>query len=412
MKKIILLSFYYPGYSQRGGERIKLLKERLQQEGLQTVAVVATSLKEKITDEFLAIKDLSFSVNKQKRIHKLFWFFWRMLQEILNIAGFNFSVLCLWKRRVLKKLKAIFRNQEIAILIASYPPLEVLELALELRKHFNCLLITDFRDGLLFEPVEAVRMKKFEQYLIKAEEIERKIVQKSAAIVTVSPPISLYFTQRYKHDFVQTIPNGFDRSNLLESAKSEVQFSRECFNIVYTGTLSYSQVQRNLYCFLQAVDNILKDKYLKKIKLHFAGILTVSEKERLRAVLKKDHFEFYGYLSQEKCLNLQKQADLLLLVTGNNQRSIATGKLFEYIASGRPILNLGSGNFAEQIISETGCGLSVSIDDESKIRSLLISLLKNEPILPERNEEAIKRYSWDYLIKAWLEVIRKVQSLN
>ena len=41
----------------------------------------------------------------------------------------------------------------------------------------------------------------------------------------------------------------------------------------------------------------------------------------------------------------------------------ATGKLFEYLAAGRPILALAAGNEAARIVQETGTGVTVDQDD-------------------------------------------------
>ena len=45
----------------------------------------------------------------------------------------------------------------------------------------------------------------------------------------------------------------------------------------------------------------------------------------------------------------------------------ATGKLFEYLASGRPILAVGGMNEAARIVTETGTGLAVDSDDEGAV---------------------------------------------
>jgi glycosyltransferase involved in cell wall biosynthesis len=72
-------------------------------------------------------------------------------------------------------------------------------------------------------------------------------------------------------------------------------------------------------------------------------------------------------------LRIQRGADALLLVTGRN-RSEATGKLFEYLASGRPIVALADGNEAARIIRETGTGVAVGGGDGAGLRAALAAL--------------------------------------
>ena len=69
-----------------------------------------------------------------------------------------------------------------------------------------------------------------------------------------------------------------------------------------------------------------------------------------------------GCSTRDESLRIQRGADALLLLTGHN-RSEATGKLFEYLASGRPIIALAEGNEAARIVRETGTGVAVGGGD-------------------------------------------------
>ena len=53
---------------------------------------------------------------------------------------------------------------------------------------------------------------------------------------------------------------------------------------------------------------------------------------------------------------LQRRADCLLLITGRDS-SEATGKLFEYLAAGRPLIALAADNEAARIVESTGTGV-------------------------------------------------------
>ena len=78
-------------------------------------------------------------------------------------------------------------------------------------------------------------------------------------------------------------------------------------------------------------------------------------------------------MTRDESLRIQRGADALLLVTGHN-RSEATGKLFEYLASGRPILALAEGNEAARIVRETGTGVAVGGADPAGLRAALAAL--------------------------------------
>jgi glycosyltransferase involved in cell wall biosynthesis len=102
-----------------------------------------------------------------------------------------------------------------------------------------------------------------------------------------------------------------------------------------------------------------------------AGSSSADEKRLLSELDLGTAVEHLGVLSREAALALQREADVLLLLTSANHVSEATGKLFEYLAAGRPILALASGNEAARIVSETGTGTVVHpCDVDGIVRAL------------------------------------------
>ncbi len=78
-----------------------------------------------------------------------------------------------------------------------------------------------------------------------------------------------------------------------------------------------------------------------------------------------------GQLSRDAAAALQRDADVLLLLTSPGHASQATGKLFEYLTAGRPIIALASENEAARIVQETRTGVTVAPDDVEGIASAL-----------------------------------------
>ena len=73
-----------------------------------------------------------------------------------------------------------------------------------------------------------------------------------------------------------------------------------------------------------------------------------------------------------------KQTAILLLVINKdspNAKGILTGKFFEYLASGRPILAIGptNGDLA-RILDETGAGYISEYDDQGSIKNIILEL--------------------------------------
>jgi glycosyltransferase involved in cell wall biosynthesis len=84
-----------------------------------------------------------------------------------------------------------------------------------------------------------------------------------------------------------------------------------------------------------------------------------------------------GYLPRPQALALQRAARALVLLT-SDATCEATGKLYEYLASGRPIVALANGNEAARIVTETGTGVVVPPRDVEAIKAALQRAIDGE----------------------------------
>jgi glycosyltransferase involved in cell wall biosynthesis len=83
---------------------------------------------------------------------------------------------------------------------------------------------------------------------------------------------------------------------------------------------------------------------------------------------------------------------LLLVNNTNNAKGILTGKFFEYMASGTPVLAIGpeDGELAT-IINETHCGFISGFDNEAKLKAALLQLFQSPEI--KSNPQLIQKFS-------------------
>jgi glycosyltransferase involved in cell wall biosynthesis len=138
--------------------------------------------------------------------------------------------------------------------------------------------------------------------------------------------------------------------------------------LVHTGTLSGPR-GRDPRPLLEALRAHNADGG-PKIRLLLAGRPSVEDERLIAQAGLGDALRHLGLLDRPATLRLQRDADALLLLTGTH-RSEATGKLFEYLASGRPILAVARDNEAARIVRETGTGETVDGADPAALRSAL-----------------------------------------
>ena len=113
-----------------------------------------------------------------------------------------------------------------------------------------------------------------------------------------------------------------------------------------------------------------------------------------------EHVSFSNYIPHDQVSAVHRSSTLLLLLlmpdSEPRAKGLVTGKLFEYMASGRPILCIGPENGdAAMILKETHAGTTVSFEEKEKIKKTIKSLYQSylENGLPNNSNPAVERYS-------------------
>jgi glycosyltransferase involved in cell wall biosynthesis len=134
--------------------------------------------------------------------------------------------------------------------------------------------------------------------------------------------------------------------------------------VTHVGTL-YKTASPRYY--LDALDQLPED-LRSRFETRFVG--RVAESERAQLEGRKSNVRILGFMPQAKALQQIEETDYLLL-TMTNEISLP-GKLFEYLATGKPILALAArGSEVDRILEETGAGWCADPFDPAAIAALL-----------------------------------------
>ena len=90
----------------------------------------------------------------------------------------------------------------------------------------------------------------------------------------------------------------------------------------------------------------------------------------------KDFVNHMGYVSHQEALIQQRKSQLLLLIEINSKNtiSIIPGKLFEYMASGRPIIAIGPlGSDFSEIIKQTNTGTFFDYSQKEELKRVVLN---------------------------------------
>jgi glycosyltransferase involved in cell wall biosynthesis len=224
--------------------------------------------------------------------------------------------------------------------------------------------IADFRDGWTFEPPrEPARLAALRRL---ETGLEGRVVRAADVTVTVAEPVAADFERRFGVH-AELVPNGWDPELDPNSAPPAPRHAVR--TLVHTGTLS-GTFGRDPEPLLRALAVVGAEPGIPPLRLLHAGRLTAHDLDLLERSGAADAFEHAGTLDRSAALALQRSADALVLVTSRNTAELP-GKLFEYLAAGRPIVALAAGNEAARVVEETGTGVAVPPDDVGAIAAAL-----------------------------------------
>jgi glycosyltransferase involved in cell wall biosynthesis len=310
-----------------------------------------------------------------------------------------------WLPFALPAAARLVRSRRFDCVITSSPPQSAHLIGLAL-KRCGIPWIAELRDGWTFEPPRALWPFSFQRGLDRY--VEKHVLRKADAVVGVTEPIVEDLRSRLKIEGV-LITNGFDpEEGAAESEEIDAVLRRDRHSFVHTGRMALARTTpQPLLDALRELNRHDPD-VAKRLEVVFAGPLSAEESELLAAPDIAGLARAVGSFSRKRTLALQRLAGTLLVITeGAKRRSVATGKLFEYLAAGRPILVLGEETEAARIVVETGAGTATSADDPRAIAAALRRLSETDGS-DNRDTCTVSRYAWPELGARYAELIESV----
>ena len=296
----------------------------------------------------------------------------RVLSDVVVPDAYLLS----WVPGTVSRARRLIAERAIDCLVTSGPPQSSHLLGLLLGRS-RPAWIADFRDGWRHEMLRPPWPTSAQEHL--DAELERRVVAAAELVVGVTKPIADDFASRRGARAVH-IPNGWDpRGDAKLSAARRPVLDRQFVNVVHTGQLSGSR-GRDPRALFEALDELRRTHpgASARLRIVLAGSLDAAEQELLTALPPSAGVIHVGFLERYAAAALQRDADALLLLTSTGHASQATGKLYEYLTAGRPIIALASDNEAARIVTETGTGITVPPNDPQAIARVLLAVVQGQ----------------------------------
>lgn len=304
-----------------------------------------------------------------------------------------------WNKYAYPMALRIIREHSIDMVITTGPPMSTHLVGLKLQQKHRLFWVADFRDPW----TDIYYYNKMYPTLL-ARKIdsgyERDVLIKADRVVTVSDYIRhqlLGKSTSIPPEKISVIPNGFDPADFQEHIAKE-----PVFTISYTGTLASDYTPDG---FMGAITK-LAGEY--PFRLNFTGKTDPAIYSRISEKL-GDRVTQQSFVPHAEVTRIMQSASLLLLIIPNmpgNEGNL-TGKLFEYLGSGTPILCLGPPHGeAAKIIRECQAGETFDYYDEAGI----LTFLKNQiQLFPDSGcsgrLESVQRYSRKSLTRLLAQIL-------
>ncbi len=272
------------------------------------------------------------------------------------------------------------RRERFDCVITSSPPESVHAVGQALARR-GVAWVADLRDAWGFEPIRPPFPTALQRRL--DERLERRWLRSADAVVCVSRPVADDLRERLGIE-PSLVPNGWDPELVEPDARGRAAgiLDPERISLVYTGR--FGSYGRDPSPLVQALGELAgtDPDVASRLELVVAGPLTEAEAELMRTDVSPARILVAGSLDRGGALALQRAADALLLVASPQRTQLLNFKLFEYLATERPILALAAGTEAGRVVEEAG-GTAVPANDVAAIVGALRRLAAGELEAPE-----------------------------
>ncbi len=419
MKRVLIITYYWPPSGGAGVQRWLKFTKDLRDFGWEPVIYTPENPEYPEADESL-FKDIPIGIEV---IKKPIWepynaykrFVGQKKEEKIQ-AGFlsvkkknlffeNLSVWIrgnffipdarkFWIKPSIRFLLKYLKAYPADAIVSTGPPHSMHLIALGLKKKLNIPWLADFRDPWteidFYQKLQLTR-----QADKKHHRLEREVLSGADRVTIVSWNCALGLDRIFPRHY-DVITNGFDPNDFDLSA----QVVTKTFELTHIGSLNKDRNPEMLWEVLAEIctENA---EFRADLRLRFIGKCDVS----LFQCLEKFHLmsltEKIEYMPHEEVLKELTRSQVLLLLLNNapNVMGILTGKLFEYLATRRPIFCVGPTNGdSSRIIREVQAGMTCDFYDKTSIKNVVLEFYRRYKRGSLQNQEGnIDSYSRKYL---------------
>lgn len=427
MKRVLVISYYWPPSGGSGVQRWVKFAKYLPQEGWQVVVYTPSNPQMPALDESLCAEVADVEVVRREifepyALHERLFGKSKKKAPQVNLVDAgkkswkerlamwvrgNFFIpdpKCLWVGPSVRFLKKYLQEHPVDAIVSTGPPHSMHLIARRLSKATGLPWVADFRDPW-------TRIFYFKHLSLgfcaarRHRLLEQKVLTDATEIVAVSPRVQQEFEQMTSTP-VSLITNGYDP----EDFQGDVQ-PDGYFNMTHTGLFARDGIPSLLWKVL-AEKRRSDALFAEKFRLRLLGKTDQEVLDEIRAAGLEDALVNLGYQDHAQAVYEQRNATLLLLPLRKEPeyKSVLPGKLFEYLGARRPILGVGDADGAmADVIRETRAGVVIDWTDQEAMAAYVDKIWQVFLQGESPSSGDISRYSRQSTAAAMARLLDKIQ---
>jgi glycosyltransferase involved in cell wall biosynthesis len=296
--------------------------------------------------------------------------------RVLGVRPEAFPLSMAWIPRGARELRRRLHATRYDAILATGPPAAALLAARAGLRAGDPPLVVELRDLWAGNPL-------FDRRGGLLGALERRVFGAAAAIVAMTPEAKADIERRHPGIAarIEVIPNGFEPGLIARRKEAPLH---DPIDILHSGTLTADRPLAPLLGVLAG------DRHRDAFRLTLHGYVAPPVAEQVRAADPRVGVELLAPSSWEDAVERIARADVALITQAASagDATAVAGKVYEYLALGRPVLCLSAGGATEAVLRRVGAAaFCARLDDEASIGRALDRLrerLPVPPVAPER----------------------------
>ncbi|MFN1833670.1 glycosyltransferase [Balneola sp. MJW-20] len=276
-----------------------------------------------------------------------------------------------WITPAVTKGISVCRDQNIDLIFSSAPPFSDHMIAKLISEETGLPYILDYRDLWMQSHFHQ------EEYSWQREirkSMEEDWLSQAKGVVVLDEYASRSIAGSLNSDQnIRVIPHGFDPEDLINKEEATLNPSKYKVDILYSGLFYEANQPDNM---LRALAELRGEDPEFPVHLHIQGkmdkrhIALIHELDLVNSVT--DH----GYLHHAKAASNLLKADVLWVMDGFDPelKQVKSGKLFEYLGTGKPILGISHPGAMQELLHKYGASYIARPDSVSSIKEKLTEI--------------------------------------